>query len=317
VETQEQADFLKSIGCNYIQGYLYSKAVPEDQIIEMIRKTDHEPARPAMTLIHTMNAAKFWDPDSLETLIFNNYVGAAAIFSYEDGKVEMLRVTPKYIKEIGMNLTEEDVIHTDPWEDYTPENREIYEETVKRAMESGEEESCETWRTIKSKCCGDDSICVRSHIRMIGKAGKQAIIYAIIQNVTAEKRQFRDIQDSEKRFRFASEHANVYAWEYTIRTREMRPCFRCMRDLGLPALLKNYPEPAIEMGIFPPDYADMYRDWHRQLEQGVDHLEAIIPLTAARVPFHVRYTTEYDENGRPLKAYGSATMVVDGEDGGK
>ena len=137
---------------------------------------------------------------------------------------------------------------------------------------------------------------------------------AIVQNVTAEKRHYRDLQDSERRFRFASEHANVYAWEYNIGTREMRPCFRCMRDLGLPALLKNYPEPAIEMGIFPADYADMYRDWHRQLEQGVDHLEAIIPLTPGRVPFHVRYTTEYDENGRPLKAYGSATMVVDGEE---
>jgi hypothetical protein len=57
----------------------------------------------------------------------------------------------------------------------------------------------------------------------------------------------------------------------------------------------------------------MYRDWHRQLEAGVDHLEAIIPLTVGRVPFHVRYTTEYDENGRPLKAYGSATLVVDDE----
>ncbi len=314
VETLAQADFLKGIGCNYIQGFLYSKPVTEDQIIEKIRNTDLEPVAHSMTLIHTMNAAKFWDPDSLEPLIFNNYVGAAAIFSYEDGKVEILRVNPKYIKEIGMNLTESDVIHSNQWEYFTPENREIYEKTIQRAIESGEEESCDTWRTFISRCCGDDTICIRSHIRMIGKAGRQAVIYAIIQNVTAEKRQYQDLQDNEKRFRFAFEHANVYAWEYIISTREMRPCFRCMRDLGLPALLKNYPEPAIEMGIFPPDYADMYRDWHRQLEQGVDHLEAIIPLTVGRVPFHVRYTTEYDENGRPLKAYGSATLVVDGEE---
>lgn len=81
----------------------------------------------------------------------------------------------------------------------------------------------------------------------------------------------------------------MYAWEYTIGTKEMRPCFRCMRDLGLPALVRNYPEPAIDAGIFPPDYADMYRDWHRQLEEGVESLEAIIPLTVGRVPFHVRH----------------------------
>ena len=57
----------------------------------------------------------------------------------------------------------------------------------------------------------------------------------------------------------------------------------------------------------------MYRDWHRQLEQGVEYLEAIIPLTVGRVPFHVRYTLEKDEAGKPLKAYGSAALVVDDE----
>ena len=85
-----------------------------------------------------------------------------------------------------------------------------------------------------------------------------------------------------------------------------------MRDLGLPEVLKNYPEPVIESGLFPPECAEMYRDWHRQLEDGVGKLEAVIPLTSARIPFHVRYTTEFDENGRPLKAYGSAVQVVDG-----
>ena len=32
-------------------------------------------------------------------------------------------------------------------------------------------------------------------------------------------------------------------------------------------------------------------------------------MTVGRVPFHVRYTTVFDETGKPLKAYGSATMV--------
>lgn len=103
---------------------------------------------------------------------------------------------------------------------------------------------------------------------------------------------------------------NIYFWEYTIATREMRPCFRCMRDLGLPTVLTNYPDSAIERGVFPPEVADMYRDWHIQLEQGVSELEAVIPLTMKRVPFRVKYTTEFDQNGKPVKAYGSASLIV-------
>ncbi|MBQ9412487.1 MAG: EAL domain-containing protein [Oscillospiraceae bacterium] len=311
VETVEQADYMKSIGCNYIQGYVYSRPLPGAELLELLRRTGLEPTSPAMRLLQPMDAEKFWNPESLETLIFSNYVGAAAIFSYEDGRAEILRVNVKYIKELGMNITEEDVIRSDPWESFDPENRKIYEDTLRRAIASGEEESCETWRTFVSRCCGEDRICIRSHIRVIGKAGQQSIVYAMVQNVTAEKQRYTELADSERRFRFASEQANVYAWEYTIGTKQMRPCFRCMRDLGLPALLENYPEPVIENGIFPADYADMYRDWHRQLEKGAEHLEAVIPLTVGRVPFHVRYTTEFDENGRPLKAYGSATLVVD------
>jgi len=35
----------------------------------------------------------------------------------------------------------------------------------------------------------------------------------------------------------------------------------------------------------------------------------VLPLTEARVPFKVKYTTEFDEYGRPVKAYGSAKPV--------
>lgn len=76
-------------------------------------------------------------------------------------------------------------------------------------------------------------------------------------------------------------------------------------------LLTNYPESVIENGILPPEVADMYRDWHKQVEAGVPSLEAIIPLTPDRVPFRVRYTTKFGSLGNPVKAYGSAALIVD------
>ncbi len=208
-----------------------------------------------------------------------------------------------------MNVSERDFIDSNPWKYFEPDSRIVFEDTIKKAIESGEEERCETWVVITSKCCGTDRLCMKHFLRTIGHAGKEHLIYSIIQNSTAEKKHYMDMAESEAKFRYASEHTNTYAWEYIISTKEMHPCFRCMRDLGLPPVIKNYPEPVIESGLFQPDFADLYRDWHRQLAEGVDSLEGVMLLTADRVPFRVKYTTVYDENGKPVKAYGSATEI--------
>ncbi|MBR6617881.1 MAG: bifunctional diguanylate cyclase/phosphodiesterase [Oscillospiraceae bacterium] len=310
VETVEQADFLRSIGCDCVQGFLYSRPLPEEKYEALISGNIVGAKIPQMELLDIMNACDFWNPKSQETLIFSNYVGGAAIFDYHNGKVEVLRVNKKYLQEIGMNLSEKELIEGDPMRFFDEHNKKIYLDMLERAMQSGEEEECETWRNIVSSCCGTERICIRSSVRMIGQSGGSTLFYGMIRNITAEKQQYADILESERRFKIASEQINIYYWEYTIATKEMRPCFRCMRDLGLPPLLTNYPEPAIERGIFPPEVADMYRDWHRQVAEGVEHLEAIIPLTPDRIPFRVRYTTEFDENGLPVKAYGSAALIV-------
>ncbi|MBO5386775.1 MAG: EAL domain-containing protein [Lachnospiraceae bacterium] len=309
VETIKQADFLRSIGCNYIQGYLYSKPIPEDEFVEILSGSTVGMAVPQMRLIDTLNACDFWDPKSQETLIFSNYVGAASIFDYHDGKVEILRVNQKYLQELGMNLSEKELVELDLMEAIEDSSKQIYSGMLERAISTMEEQECEVWCNIKSPCCGTERICIRSSVKMIGKSDDNYLFYATIRNVTAEKNRFLELEDMDKRFRVASEQANIYFWEYIIATKEMRPCFRCMRDLGLPPVVRNYPEPLIEQGIIPEDYADMYRQWMDEVAAGDVSREEIVPLTVGRVPFMFKYTMEYDENGRPLKAFGSATFV--------
>jgi len=89
----------------------------------------------------------------------------------------------------------------------------------------------------------------------------------------------------------------------------MYPCFRCKRDLGLGDVVCDYPEPAIEMGIFPPEIADTYREIMRRVDNGEDNISIDIPLTSERLMFHVRYKTDYDENGKAVKAHGSAVLI--------
>ena len=309
VETLEQADYMKSLGCFNVQGYLYSKPVAADEFFRMTDKFGCEPEYDKTGLLNDIDNGKFWDPDSMETLLFNNFVGPAAIFSYEDGRVELLRVNSKFAAELGMNTSEQSVLEGNLFEGSEDEDRQKYDAAIKRAIESRDEEECESWHEIHSDCCGMDKVCLRSSMRLIGVAGEQYLFYVRIKNITAEKIKFEDLMESEKKFRMASEHTNTFAWEYDIATKKMRPCSRCRRELGLPEVIENYPEPLIETGFFPEEIADKYRDWMKRLEDGEEHIEGILPLTEDRLPFMVRYTNEYDDSGKPYKAYGSATEV--------
>lgn len=311
VETAQQADFLRSVGCDYIQGYLYSKPLPCEQYEERLEKSFTGNLIPQTQIIKPLHTGDFWSYDSMETLIFNNFVGGAAVFEYHDNTVEILRANKKFIMEIGMNVSEKGLMETN-WRDVMDEaNDKIYRDMLQRAIETNEEQECETWCNFKSKSCGEDRICLRNTVRLIGRNKNTYLFYCMIRNITKERKHYDNIIDNERRFKAASEQVNIYYWEYIVATKEMHPCYRCMRDFGLPALLTNYPDSAIEMGVFPPEVADMYRDWHRQIAEGVPSLEAVMPLTVGKIPFHVRYTTEFDESGKPVKAYGSATMVVD------
>lgn len=309
VETLEQADYMRSLGCFIVQGYLYSKPVAADEFFRITEKFGCEPEYDRIGLLNDIDNGRFCDPDSMETLLFNKFVGPAAIFSYEDGRVELLRVNSKFATELGMNTSEQSVLEGNLFEGSEDEDRQKYDAAIKRAIESRDEEECESWHEIHSDCCGMDKVCLRSSMRLIGVAGEQYLFYLRIKNITAEKIKFEDLMESEKKFRMASEHTNTFAWEYDIATKKMRPCSRCRRELGLPEVIENYPEPLIETGFFPEEIADKYRDWMKRLEDGEEHIEGILPLTEDRLPFMVRYTNEYDESGKPYKAYGSATEV--------
>ncbi len=248
-----------------------------------------------------------------EEILNNRYCAPAAVLSYRDGLLKILGINDRFLSEHWMNTAKDVFLGTDITKMFDENNMRIFTNAIKRCVNTGDEQEVETWRQMISDCCGFDSVCLYSHLILIEKNGDDAVVFESIKNITNEKRVRETLDDIEYRYKQASEQINIYNWEYDIATKEMRPCYRCMRDLGLPSLVTDYPEPAIDAGIFPPDYADMYRDMLRKIDAGAAELEADIPLTVGRVPFRVKYTTEFDEHGKPVKAFGSATLISETE----
>lgn len=187
VEYVEQADFLCSIGCDYIQGYLYSRPLPQEQYLELVGGNVIDTTKPQMHSPETINVYDFWSPNSQETLIFSKYVGGAAIFEYHDGQVEILRVNKKYLKEMGMKLSEKDLIEADPMRFFDEENRRRYMDMIECAIDTKEEQECETWRNIVTDNCVGEPMCIRTNAQLIGRNGQNYLFYATIRNITSNK----------------------------------------------------------------------------------------------------------------------------------
>ena len=248
-----------------------------------------------------------------EEIINSRFAEPAAVIGYKDGNIRIVEINEKFLPELWMNVSVEEYVNSAPDKIFDEENLEKFINAIKKCVETGEEQEVESWRRVFSVCCGFDKICLKSRLILIEKTPEEAFVYESVRNVSNERRTQDTLADVEYRYKQASEQINIYNWEYIIATKEMRPCYRCMRDLGLPAVVQNYPEPAIEMGIFPPDYADMYRDLMQKIDAGIPEIEADIPLTVGRVPFRIKYTTAFDENGEPVKAFGSATLISETE----
>ena len=146
-----------------------------------------------MQLIETINSCEFWNPMSQETLIFNNYVGGAAIFEYYNGAIQIQRVNKKYLKEIGTDFSERQLMEIDPLMVMDEENKQRYISVIQEAIKTYEEQECETWfyascRPENDAACKDEGekICIRSTIRVIGKRGNRYLFYSMIRNVSDE-----------------------------------------------------------------------------------------------------------------------------------
>lgn len=184
VETVEQADFLLSIGCSYIQGYLYSKPIPLEEFEQILLGKNKERKRLALQTVENLDNSTFWNPKSMETLIFNSYVGGACIFEYYNGKVELLRANRKYAEVIGSaGMTIEDAIWLD-WEQHmSPESKETVRTAIQKSLETREEVTNE-YLFLNLPGCPEKTY-LRTALRVIATAGERYLLYCTNENITA------------------------------------------------------------------------------------------------------------------------------------
>ena len=113
VETLQQVDFLKSIGCGYVQGYFYARPMPVSDYEALIRGVDQTPSQ-SLSVNHDELIHTIWNFDPKIDLLFNSIKQPAAIYEFENNAFHTIRVNADFNRFFGYGKEP----GTDPDSDY-------------------------------------------------------------------------------------------------------------------------------------------------------------------------------------------------------
>ncbi len=125
IETENEHEFLKNIGCGIGQGYLFSKPVPPNDfkkiLIEWEKNEVHAESEPQESLID-MN--DIWIPDSKFNVLFNMIAGAAAIYEFTNdfSNVKVLKLNSEYLQAMEVERTGKNYNFNDLTQLFLPED---------------------------------------------------------------------------------------------------------------------------------------------------------------------------------------------------
>ncbi len=184
IEKREQAEYLKSLNCIYMQGYFFSRPMPADEFETLIdrskiSKTDQ------FSEASTSGMMEFWDPTTQSTLIFNSFIGAVCIMEYNGVTLELVRSNEAFYREMNWSGREPGASGVNYLEMLDFGNRAIIAAMSESLKSIGDEAECELCTLLED----DEGLrqWLRCRAKLLARNGGSGLYYVAIENITERK----------------------------------------------------------------------------------------------------------------------------------
>ena len=182
VETKQQADYLCSIGCLYMQGYYFSRPIPLKEFEKVIR--DSNMGKINKYRPNQLQAAeRFWDASTQTALIFDSYVGGAVILQRDKDTLEMLRANDEFFKVIHVSRQNYLPYMLNVLKRFSPANQVKYMKMLDIAAKGKQEGECDIESQPYKGINGDWT---RNRAKLLVRNKSSEIFYVSVVNITAE-----------------------------------------------------------------------------------------------------------------------------------
>lgn len=174
VETANQVRFLRSIGCEFVQGYYFAKPMKMKDYTEILR-TNKE-YRIEAGEMDDFDADSIWQMDSEIDRMFNSIMEPTGIYEYQDGEIELIRANESFCNLLGKVKMNNDI----PANMVDDESKDKLNERFRMAIESREMTVCED---VKFNFQNESKL-VSFQLNYINKVGKKNIVLGIITDIS-------------------------------------------------------------------------------------------------------------------------------------
>lgn len=185
VEDKNQADLLKSLGCIDMQGYYFARPMTEAQLTDLLR-TGKVASRNENRMDTGVDmAVDFLDDTTQSALLFNSFVGGAAILEYRGDTTAILRMNDKFFDVLSVGVEEYRGQQLRVMDSFTPETKAAYKEMLETAIRTGEEAECESCSV--NLCSHKEPVWIHNRVRFLARKVDSYLFYLAVENITHKK----------------------------------------------------------------------------------------------------------------------------------
>lgn len=136
VETLQQENVLRDLGCRYTQGYYYYKPLPIDQLEGALadeRRLDHTGLH--CKQVEAFHVRELMDGNLFTDTMVNNLLGPFAIYDVHDGKIDIIRVNEQYYRLAGLDASDNKELSQKLWSNVRDDDKPVLLDIFERAYE--------------------------------------------------------------------------------------------------------------------------------------------------------------------------------------
>ncbi|MEG1431416.1 EAL domain-containing protein [Eubacterium sp.] len=299
VETQHQADYLKSLGCLYMQGYYFDRPMAIDAFEPLLLRNAIE-GTDRYKNVDLNGIAAFWDPSAQNALLFNSFVGGAAIIEYHMGEVEILRANDRFYKEIRTTREAYLQCQQQLLKRFDSVNRARYIEMLETAIRTGEEAECE----IKSQPHALDAepLWTANRVRLLAKNGDTCILYLALENINSRKHIEEQLRINQKALQLSISKMGKHVCYFDIATRTLSMPEAYAQKHGAPLVRQNIPHGAAS--VLPQDRLK-YNAFYERILNGEETGSVVVRIQNINGGFsweQIDFATQFSDEGNPVQA---------------